>query len=87
MLCFCLLGKALCELITPTPVRIQGVKEFLEDVKPNIEHRVVPISDMYGPTITDSELEYIVVSEETKKGGDMVNEERKKKVYHISTVS
>ena len=72
--------KTLCELIAPTEERIKGVLDFLEDIKPSIEHRVVPINDIYGPTITDPEIQFIVLSEETKKGGGLINEERTKKV-------
>lgn len=39
---------------------------------------VVPINDMYGPTKSDPSFEMIVVSEETKRGGDKVNEMRVK---------
>lgn len=72
--------KTLCELITPTEKRIEGVLDFLQDIKPCIEHKVVAINDMFGPTISDPHLQFIVVSEETKRGGEIVNEERQKKV-------
>lgn len=75
------LKKSLPELIQPTPVRIDSVVQFIETVKPQIGHRVVPITDMFGPTITDPDLQCIVVSDETKKGGDIVNQERQKKGY------
>ena len=72
--------KVLNELILPTDVRINGVLDLLQDIAPQLEHRVVPISDPYGPSITDPHIEAIVVSEETLKGGHMVNEERQKRV-------
>lgn len=75
------LKKSLPELIQPTPVRIDSVVQFIETVKPQIGHRVVPITDMFGPTNTDPDLQCIVVSDETKKGGDIVNQERQKKGY------
>lgn len=75
------LKKSLPELIQSTPVRIDSVVQFIETVKPQIGHRVVPITDMFGPTITDPDLQCIVVSDETKKGGDIVNQERQKKGY------
>lgn len=64
------------ELIEPCALRINGVREFLEDVDSSITYNVVPINDMYGPTKTDPMLEMIVVSQETKRGGDKVNELR-----------
>lgn len=79
----CLTEKSLPELIQPTSVRIDSVVQFIETVKPQIGHRVVPIADMFGPTITDPDLQCIVVSDETKKGGEIVNQERQKKVGHL----
>lgn len=75
------LKKSLPELIQPTSVRIESVVQFIETVKPQIGHRVVPITDMFGPTITDPDLQCIVVSDETKKGGEIVNQERQKKGF------
>lgn len=72
-------GKILWELIQPCTQRIKEVKEFLNDVDPSITYNVVPINDMYGPTKEDPTLEMIVVSEETKRGGDKVNELRLQK--------
>ena len=56
------------------------MESFLRDVKPELSLEVVPITDVYGPTAWDQELEALVVSHETAKGGDMVNQERDKKV-------
>ncbi|XP_071628554.1 bifunctional coenzyme A synthase isoform X1 [Temnothorax longispinosus] len=72
-------GKILWELIQPCAQRIKEVKEFLEDVDSSITYNVVPINDMYGPTKEDPTLEMIVVSQETKRGGDKVNELRAQK--------
>jgi len=73
------LGKLLWELIQPCNQRIDNVKEFLEDIDSSITYDVVPITDMYGPTKEDPLLEMIVVSEETKRGGDKINELRSQK--------
>lgn len=72
-------GKLLWELIEPCCKRIYSVKEFLEDVDSTLTYNVVAINDMYGPTKDDPTFEMIVVSEETKRGGDKVNEMRLKK--------
>lgn len=72
-------GKKLWELIAPVEERCQKVREYLNGVNPNITYQIVPISDIYGPTITDQELECIVVSEETKRGADKINLARKEK--------
>ena len=53
---------------------------FLYDIQPSIQYHVVPIIDPFGPSITVKDLQCIVVSQETLKGGNVVNEERLKKV-------
>ena len=75
-----LASKVLPELIKPVDVRIASVERFLSDVNPWIEHNVVEITDVYGPTAWDSKLECLVVSPETARGGQKVNAERKRKV-------
>ncbi len=59
---------------------MSDVRSFLSDVRPSLKLDVVPITDVYGPTAWDEDLEGLVVSRETSKGGAMVNEERKKRV-------
>ena len=49
--------KLLPELILPTDVRIEGVRKYLADLKPTLELNIVPISDPFGPAITDASLE------------------------------
>ncbi|KAK6166777.1 hypothetical protein SNE40_023399 [Patella caerulea] len=73
--------KVLRELIEPIEDRKMAVKHFINDIRPQIEANVVGISDLYGPTITDQSLQLIVLSEETVKGGTLINEERKKKSF------
>ncbi|KAI4457241.1 dephospho-coa kinase-related [Holotrichia oblita] len=71
-----ILAKTLWELIEPIENRIKGVRDFLEDVNPEIIHNIVPISDMYGPAKDDPTMDVIVVSTETERGGYKVNEMR-----------
>ncbi|XP_075237464.1 bifunctional Phosphopantetheine adenylyltransferase - Dephospho-CoA kinase [Lycorma delicatula] len=72
-------SKKLWELIEPCSIRMKNVKEFLEDVEPRLKYDVIPISDMYGPTIETPEFEMIVVSAETINGGNKINELRKER--------
>lgn len=72
-------NKILWELIMPVEERIKGVSEHLHQLNQNLSYQIVPISDLYGPTITDKELECIVVSEETVKGARKINEARREK--------
>lgn len=69
--------KKLWELIEPCIVRMENVRNFLEEVEPSLEYHIVPISDMYGPTKDDPTFQMIVVSSETVRGGDKINEVRK----------
>ena len=80
MFLFLSLAKTLCELIEPLDKRIENVREFLTDIKPDIFLDIVPLLDIYGPTITDPKLDCLVVSLETKSGGNKINIEREKKV-------
>jgi len=79
-------SKQLWELIEPCELRMKKLKEFLMDVEPRLEYCIVPITDPYGPTAYDPDLELIVVSEETLKGGVKVNQLRKEKGLKILDV-
>ncbi|XP_064895375.1 bifunctional coenzyme A synthase isoform X1 [Columba livia] len=68
--------KVLMELIEPYELRAAKLREFLEDVKPSLRYDIVPLVDPYGPAITDPNLQCLVVSEETRKGGEAVNKKR-----------
>ncbi|XP_063964671.1 bifunctional coenzyme A synthase-like [Lytechinus pictus] len=73
--------KTLMELILPLKQRLEDVTGFIKDVKPCLLHSeaVVPITDPFGPSIVVPDIECIVVSEETRKGGDSVNKRRVEK--------
>ncbi|KAI0204348.1 cytidylyltransferase [Astrocystis sublimbata] len=47
-----------------------------------IEIRCVVLRDKFGPTVTEEEMDVLVVSGETRSGGDAVNAERKKHGWH-----
>uniref|UniRef100_A0A493STX3 Bifunctional coenzyme A synthase n=1 Tax=Anas platyrhynchos platyrhynchos TaxID=8840 RepID=A0A493STX3_ANAPP len=68
--------KVLKELIEPYELRAAKLREFLADVQPAVLYDIVPLADPYGPAATDPELSCIVVSEETRKGGEAVNKKR-----------
>ncbi|CAH2048685.1 unnamed protein product, partial [Iphiclides podalirius] len=69
-------SKVLWELIEPVEKRIQGVLDFLTDINPDLEYKVEPIQDLYGPTKSDPRYELIVVSEETMRGAVKINLKR-----------
>ncbi|CAG5088347.1 Similar to COASY: Bifunctional coenzyme A synthase (Sus scrofa) [Cotesia congregata] len=71
--------KILWELIEPCEKRMNALREFLNDVNPNLIYDIVPINDIYGPTKDDPSFEMIVVSEETQRGAAKINELRLQK--------
>jgi len=71
-------GKKIPELILPVHERIQHVENFLKSVDKTLKYEVVPIGDPFGPTATDPDMDLIVVSQETLRGGQKVNELRAK---------
>lgn len=78
--------KTLSELIRPTSVRIDDVTNYVNNLcKENGKKlilNIVPISDPFGPAITDETIDAIVLSEETISGGNKINEIRKSKGYN-----
>ncbi|ORX43202.1 Nucleotidylyl transferase [Hesseltinella vesiculosa] len=75
-------SKKYKELLEPTTVRMGAVKRFCQTIRPDLEYKVVPIFDPFGPTISEPNLDALVVSQETLSGGNMVNDERLRRNYH-----
>jgi len=69
-------NKILSELIEPVDERISNIQQLIELYKPGLNHKVVSITDPCGPSGTDDDLQLLVVSQETHKGGDVVNKKR-----------
>lgn len=74
-------AKKLPELVLPLEQRMKDVEEFLKDIDSTLTYEVVSIQDPFGPTATDPDLDLIVVSSETIKGGEMVKSIRKEKNF------
>ncbi|XP_054252759.1 bifunctional coenzyme A synthase [Indicator indicator] len=68
--------KVLAELIEPYELRAATLLEFLQDVQPSLRYDIVRLADPYGPSVTDADLQCLVVSEETRSGGEAVNRKR-----------
>lgn len=75
--------KILPELIEPYELRAAKLREFLEDVKPSLCYDIVPLADPFGPSVTDPNLQCLVVSEETRRGGEAVNKKRLENVIPV----
>jgi predicted metal-dependent HD superfamily phosphohydrolase/phosphopantetheine adenylyltransferase len=72
-----LVSKKYRETLESWQVRLQSVLAFLRIISPTLEVDLVPLHDMYGPSGDRPYLKALVVSEETAKGGDLVNIKRK----------
>ncbi|KAF0314173.1 Bifunctional coenzyme A synthase [Amphibalanus amphitrite] len=71
--------KTLKELMAPCLERVQLVTDLLADLDCTVRPRVVPITDPLGPTATEADLQLLVVSEETRRGAQMVADERRRR--------
>uniref|UniRef100_A0A914YYM3 Cytidyltransferase-like domain-containing protein n=1 Tax=Panagrolaimus superbus TaxID=310955 RepID=A0A914YYM3_9BILA len=71
--------KTLYELIEPLDRRIDVVEEFLKDITDGVTVDVQEIQDPFGPAIVIKDLDCIIVSQETVKGGQAVNQKRKER--------
>ncbi|XP_017772037.1 PREDICTED: bifunctional coenzyme A synthase-like [Nicrophorus vespilloides] len=74
-----LTSKTLWELVEPIEERVEAVENFLKDICPELTINVTPIADPFGPTQSDPTMNLLVVSAETLKGGNKVNEVRAEK--------
>ena len=67
------------ELIQPCEERIRLLLEYLRSCDPSLAYEAVPISDPFGPSIVDADLQLIVGSRETERGCQAVNKKRGEK--------
>lgn len=69
------------ELIEPYENRAERVRTFLRDISPRLNSRVVPLHDPFGPTIVEEDVQFLMVSNETMRAGEKINEIRKSKNF------
>jgi cytidyltransferase-like protein len=84
--------KIFTEKIQTYDEREKSLIEFINSLGENINFEIVKIKDKYGPSITNPEIEAIVVSKETLPTAKEINQIRRKrnlsilKIYIVETV-
>eukprot|EP00924_Labyrinthula_sp_SR-Ha-C_P002283 augustus_masked-scaffold_19-processed-gene-6.12-mRNA-1 protein AED:0.19 eAED:0.19 QI:0/-1/0/1/-1/1/1/0/292 len=68
--------KSDVSMIQPLNQRVRSVQQFCAAFDSSIKCEPHEISDPFGPSIVDQDLQAIVVSSETLKGARMVNDKR-----------
>lgn len=74
-------GKMLWELVENVDIRINNVLNFMSDICPELKYDICKIADPFGPAIVDPTMDMIIVSEETIRGGEKINDSRY--FYHV----
>jgi pantetheine-phosphate adenylyltransferase len=70
------LGKP--HVTAPHEERLRDLKAFLSDYGFSEKAEIIPLNDPYGPTLAESPIEALVVSEETRPTALKINEKRRK---------
>lgn len=66
-------SKILANMIESYEIRVANVTGFLNKNGYADRAEIIPLLDMYGPTLTNQEIDALVVSTQTKKGGEEIN--------------
>jgi cytidyltransferase-like protein len=69
--------KQNASMIAPYATRLQSLQKFLNTLYPNLMLNCVELSEPFGPTITDPNIQAIVVSSETIGGAFKINQLRR----------
>ncbi|CAG8448717.1 1591_t:CDS:2 [Scutellospora calospora] len=78
--------KKFKEFLEPINIRITKVLKFLNAIHQGLLYEVVPIYDIYGPTISEPSIQALVVSKETMSGSGLINEERQKRGFETLNI-
>ncbi|KAK5779058.1 hypothetical protein RI543_002942 [Arxiozyma heterogenica] len=77
-----LVNKKFKECMESFSKREDNVLEFLHILKPQLLVDIIPLHDVCGPTGTVPEIECLIVSRETVKGGEIVNRTRRERGFN-----
>lgn len=72
------LKKAYKDSVLSYEQRKKELIRFLSSIGKDTHFEIVPIQDVYGTTLKDTNIEAIVVTEQTKRGADKINKQRDK---------
>ena len=70
--------KSYANAIEPYDVRVREIQSFFEEKKYTGKYTIIPLSDVYGTTLTDATIEAVFVTPMTEHGAKKINEQRKK---------
>ncbi|KIM65345.1 hypothetical protein SCLCIDRAFT_1212514 [Scleroderma citrinum Foug A] len=71
--------KSYRDLLEPFHTRVEKTRSFLQMFRQDLEYDLVAISDVYGPTGWDPNIQALVVSKETLPGATAIAKERARK--------
>ncbi|KAI6099912.1 hypothetical protein EDD16DRAFT_1657636 [Pisolithus croceorrhizus] len=67
------------DLLESFGVRVEKIRAFLQLFRPDLEYQFAAITDVYGPTGWDPDIQALVVSKETLSGAAAIAKERARK--------
>jgi len=73
--------KSYKEILEPFEIRKQNLFRFLIRLNPHLEYCIVPLVDVGGPAVSEEDVNAIIVSIETMKGAEWINQERAKRNF------
>ncbi len=69
-------NKLLAESIEPFAIRHTAVSNYLQENKLSEQAKLVPINNIFGPSITDKTFDAIIASKQTYQNTLLVNQKR-----------
>jgi pantetheine-phosphate adenylyltransferase len=72
------LTKVMADIILPYQERLNSITHFLKAKKMSKRVNFVPLTDLYGPTLTDKTMDALVVTDHTAAGALKINQARTK---------
>lgn len=80
--------KKMSKTIQPYAVRVSAVENFCK--KNSLSFEILPLTDIYGPTLSNEGIEALFATEDTLSGAEVINEKREilgLRKLHIEKVS